>query len=698
MLTALAALMPLAAPFPQQCAFDLPSPPGEVRNLGGEMAAAGEIVVASETFQSDFFVWRQDAQGEFALESIFVFPGTVTDLATDGNSIAVATSAGVGLDVWTYVGPGWMKSPPIAPAPGSTELRPPVVVDGDLLLARGQAATVCAYRLDPVTGIWEFQQEIEAPDAPDSTFGSEFDYEDGLLAVAARSTFPNQGVDIFKLTQTGDFAYESRLPEVVRAERFDLHEGRILVGQETFAQIWRRKVDGTWVLEETLDAPGDRRVGAVALATNWAVTGVLSTNPLRTHPSNVYRRRPGTTRWIQRGALAPEGGVDHPASEFAANLEIVNGRVFGSESAFTEMADVFGNTEGRIAVMDLECVSPPPVVHWVPALLTLPQVPTWPASFTSLSVAPQEAIAAGPPMGLRNAEILLDAGYELAFTGLPCFASYTTSICSFFGYALRDAASGDASHQWPIDPFLGVPQFFDLEPGPNVMANSSPIPLTADFDVLFSESPSFEITPTGKPLELELAASPYNCVDTTGFFFQHQPDVTGMSSCAFLELPSSVTSLELEIQVAAEIAYDLEPLGSGLQFPVCDASANSTGVAARLVAEGSSSIADDALFLAVSDVPPQTSGFLLIAADPAMPPFATVGEGQLCLAAPMVNLTVSPAVADAYGTVAARVPLGSLPGGFVAAPGQSLFLQFIYRDRNLNPTTNTSNALGVMFQ
>lgn len=698
MLTALAALMPLAAPVPQQCAIDLPSPPGDVRNLGDEMAAAGDIVVASETFQSDFYVWRRDAQGEYALESIFVFPGTVTFLATDGSSIAAATSAGVGLDVWTYDGSGWLASPPLAPAPGSTELRPPVVVDGDLLLARGQAATICAYRRDPATGIWEFQQEIETPDAPDATFGSEFDYADGLLAVAARSTFPNQGVEIFRQTQTGAFAYESRLPEVVRAERFDVHEDRILVGQETFAQVWRRKANGTWVLEETLNAPAGKRVGAVALASNWAVTGVVSPGLLSTHPSSVYRRRPGSTRWVQRGALAPEGGVDHPDSEYAANLSIVDGLVFGSESGFTDLANVFGNTEGRVAVMDLECVSPPPVVHWVPALLTPPQLPIWPSDYTALDVAAEEAIATGPPMGLRNAEVLLDADYEIVFTGLPCFASYTTSICAFFGYALRDAASGDASNQWPIDPFLGMPQFFDLDPGPNVVASSSPVQLTTDYDVLFSESPSFEISPTGQPLELEFAASPYNCVDTTGSFFQHQPDVIGMSSCAFLELPSSVTDLDLEIQVAAEIAYDLEPLGAGLQFPVCDAAANSTGMPARLVAEGSSSTADDALFLAVSDVPPQTSGYLLIAADPAMPPFAAVGDGQLCLATPMVNLTASPALADAYGQVAARVPVGALPGGFVAAPGQTLFLQFIYRDRNSGPTTNTSNALGVMFQ
>lgn len=699
MLSALAVLAPLAVTAPQDCSFDLPSPPGDVRNLGGEMAAAGDIVVASETFLSDFYVWRRDAQGEYGLESIFVFPGNVDHLATDGSTIAATTDVGTGLEVWTYAdGAGWVEAPPLAPAPGSTEFRPPVVVDGDLLLVRGQTPEVWAYRLDPSTGIWNFEQAIEAPDAPDMSFGTEFSYSEGLLAVAARSTFPNQGVELFGESPTGEFLYEVRLPEVVDAERFEVHGGRILVGQGSFAQVWRRKDATSWALEETLNAPAGRRFGAVSLANNWAVAGVLSEGDFRAHPASVYRRRPGSPRWVQRGVLAPDGGVDHPESEYGAEIDIVGGNVIASERGFTDLATPFGVTEGRVAVMDLACVSPPPVVHWLPTLLSLPARAGWPVDYAGLDSVAQATIPVGPPMGLRAPEVFLNASYELTITGLPCFASYSTNICSFFGYALRDAVSGDASDQWPVDPVFGFPQFFESAPGPAVTANSSTVQLTSDFDVVAADTPAFEIAPTGMPLELEIAASPYNCIDVGGTFFQHQPDVQAFSSCGFQELPSSVADLDLELIVAAEVAYDLEPLPLGVQFSVCEASDNSTGVPARLVAEGSAGTGDDALFLALSDVPPQASGYLLIAADPAMPPFTTVGEGQLCLGTPMVNLTASPEVADDYGQVATRLPVGALPGGFVAAPGQTLYLQFIYRDRTLGPTTNTSNALGVQFR
>jgi len=129
---------------------------------------------------------------------------------------------------------------------------------------------------------------------------------------------------------------------------------------------------------------------------------------------------------------------------------------------------------------------------------------------------------------------------------------------------------------------------------------------------------------------------------------------------------------------------------------------NSTGLGARLEAEGGSSVTSDDLTLVVTQLPANTTVLMLMAQNTSRIPF---GDGLICIAGMSKIFRLPPAFnAGPEGTVTGgpgyvaltQTPLVPVPGGIQA--GDTWNFQAYYRDlAGCGSGFNTSNGVSVTF-
>jgi len=140
------------------------------------------------------------------------------------------------------------------------------------------------------------------------------------------------------------------------------------------------------------------------------------------------------------------------------------------------------------------------------------------------------------------------------------------------------------------------------------------------------------------------------------------------------------------------LEIDFDPPCSAV-LPFCVATANSTGVAARIGSSGSPSLSGNAFALTGRGLPPGSTAVFITAPGQQQAPF---GNGFLCVAGDLKRLN-PPLVADGLGNVLKPLDFTQPPLSGVPADATRQF-QFVYRDLPAGGAGfNASNGLTVRF-
>lgn len=123
---------------------------------------------------------------------------------------------------------------------------------------------------------------------------------------------------------------------------------------------------------------------------------------------------------------------------------------------------------------------------------------------------------------------------------------------------------------------------------------------------------------------------------------------------------------------------------------------------ASIQASGSPRISDNNLTLAASGCAPfQFSYFVMSQSQSFVPDFGG-SQGNLCLGAPIVRLSAPNTgqvdLTDAQGNRSYLVDWGALPNSVTLLPGETWNFQLWFRDVDPTPTSNTTDAIAVMFR
>ena len=123
---------------------------------------------------------------------------------------------------------------------------------------------------------------------------------------------------------------------------------------------------------------------------------------------------------------------------------------------------------------------------------------------------------------------------------------------------------------------------------------------------------------------------------------------------------------------------------------------NSSGAAAVMGATGSDVLADNALVLTASDLPPNSFGYFLNSQTEglSMPP---ASQGTICLGGQIGRFSASILNSGSTGTFSLEVDLTSIPGNPTASAivGDVWRFQAWFRDANPQVTSNLTDAIGL---
>ncbi len=699
MLASLVALTTLAVSAPQDCIQELPRPTGNVDQLGNQLASGNEYVAGSDnTFGNErVHIWSQASPGDFVLEVSIDTGASVQGLSVDGDVVVAVLSAGGSTEaiVWRRDPSGaWVPDPAIQPPTAGGSFNGTLAIEGGRLVARAQGPRLWVYERDDTLGTWSFVQAINNPPTNGLLFGQSVQLDGGRIAAIA-GDFSEGAVEIYELDASGQYQHAATLGLGQDIVDLALDGNRLVLARDTQGEVWRQRPNGMWTQDQVLGAPGMVRLLDVALEDRWiALAGLGRTDVTR--PVLTYERPGSGESWVRRSSLVPADGIGGPESAYGVDLGFTDGHILVTEPGLT--ASGSSALLGRMVAFELDCIDPLPVVQWVPASIRTTNRVSFPSTFAPTVITTGLGINPGPPLGVRDPQLVLDADFDLSITGLPCSDGYNTNICTFFAHGMRDVASGLVTDRYPVDPNAGFPQVFSSGAGPLIPASTTTTQVPWSYGLVSNAMNFFSIEPMGAPLELELAGTTYNCVDVTGQWFQADPDVQAFTlNCSFETVPSTVQSLDLSFGYDALLAFELPGLGAGNQTTICAGQPNSAGSGAVLEAQGSATVADNQLYLAGSQLPPGEAGLVFLAAAAAVPPFQGLGQGDLCIEAPLVRLTASLAVTDETGSYTSQIDLTNLPQGTVILPGSTWYLQLAYRDANPQGTTNTSSAIGITF-
>lgn len=129
----------------------------------------------------------------------------------------------------------------------------------------------------------------------------------------------------------------------------------------------------------------------------------------------------------------------------------------------------------------------------------------------------------------------------------------------------------------------------------------------------------------------------------------------------------------------------------------CVGNPNSAGLGALLDMPGSTSIAQNGLQFAVAGLPANSFGFFLMSQVEDFAPGVGGGQGTMCITDPCFRFSEDVRFSGAGGAVAFQPDLANLPMGVSVAAGESWRFQYWYRDANPTVTSNTTDALRVLF-
>ncbi|MCP3917175.1 MAG: sulfatase-like hydrolase/transferase [bacterium] len=141
-------------------------------------------------------------------------------------------------------------------------------------------------------------------------------------------------------------------------------------------------------------------------------------------------------------------------------------------------------------------------------------------------------------------------------------------------------------------------------------------------------------------------------------------------------------------------------LPPGIQYGYgCEGRVNSTGLPARLTANGSNSVAAGALCLRAARMPPGEWGFFLASDTAGFVPTPSSSAGDLCLGGSVLRFDLQTLPVDAAGAFDLLVAPAQLPtssgAGIVA--GETYWFQTWFRDAQPNTSSNFSNSIRVGF-
>ena len=125
----------------------------------------------------------------------------------------------------------------------------------------------------------------------------------------------------------------------------------------------------------------------------------------------------------------------------------------------------------------------------------------------------------------------------------------------------------------------------------------------------------------------------------------------------------------------------------------CTPSANSTGAASNLEANGSPHLADDLLSFRVTGLPTGQFAYFVMAASSGSTP---VASGVLCLAPPLVRFSGAVLNSGPFGVVDFSPSLAALPQNTTIAVGETWHFQLWHRD--VGATSNFSDAVAVTWE
>ena len=133
----------------------------------------------------------------------------------------------------------------------------------------------------------------------------------------------------------------------------------------------------------------------------------------------------------------------------------------------------------------------------------------------------------------------------------------------------------------------------------------------------------------------------------------------------------------------------------------CDAAPNSTGLAGEIVGEGTAFLVENDLELVATQLPPQQSGFFIVADGQASVPMIGGGQGTLCVGGTTGRYLSQAGTSDAAGTLRLVVDAAAIPaptGVVVTLPGDTWNFQCWHRDANPGPTSNFTEGYSVTFR
>ncbi len=126
---------------------------------------------------------------------------------------------------------------------------------------------------------------------------------------------------------------------------------------------------------------------------------------------------------------------------------------------------------------------------------------------------------------------------------------------------------------------------------------------------------------------------------------------------------------------------------------VCNGSLNSTGLGAAMTSTGGCTVANNDVAFEVTSLPTNQFGYLVCSQTTAS---VAVGQGILCLGAPIGRFNTSVQNSGANGRVSFAVDLTQPPGGVTFTAGATWTFQYWYRDNNPGPTSNFSSAIELL--
>ena len=692
-MTLLALALVLALAPVQNCTVDLPHPTGSFSDLGDFLTASDAWVASSHSSSTELHLWQRTGGGDASFAAtVTSSSGRIRSIDADGDQVAVLSGVSVGsynLNVWEPTPAGAWAEGAALPIPAGRAVAEPISIEGDTIMAMGVAPSgglprrLMIFDRDPASGAWVLTEEVPNPGA--GQFASDAILESGRI-LAMSGNFGNLRLQIFERA-AGSFSLERELSHSIYNGFFDGAGDRIALPGGGRVDIWRRDPSG-WVLEQTLSGSTVAGVVRVALEDQYLAASIVAQTQsgLAPRPVRIFKRAVGSDTWLATGVAGPPGSFGGTTDAFAYSLVAEGAELFVSDRDFAFL--------GRIIGADLACLQPQPVLHWASARLALPAASSWPSMGRTLDVSTAFSFDPGEPYGLRGARLDVVGDYVLDITGRACSQDYGSSVCAYAAFAFQDGITGIGTTPYPIDPEIGFPQMFSSGPGPAIPASASDVQIPWPFLFEGSALASVGLQPSGSPMDLQLAAQVYNCIDFGGIFVPDIPNVEAFG-CGFQSIPASVTSLQFSATATAELAFNLPALAAGLQGTICDGGVNGAGLQASLEAVGSSVIAESALYFDVTGLIPGAAGILFLSPQAGTPPFTPLGFGSLCLGSPVTRVPGTLGIADASGNAALRLDLSTLSSGTQPQPGSTWAVQWMYRDQGF---VNTSSARTITFQ